>query len=362
MAEADFAEFLRSPPKRKETIVHKLSRELLVPEILLFANEVRIPDTRLPDFRLSQPAPDGYSRETLKWIDFARFIQDRARTTVTVDNSRSLKALLNSGTPIPRAASVLRDVLNFTHDEQLAFSDARLMYATLRQRVEMLNVFVFQFSFPETDGTGFCLSGSPLDIIVVNTRKQTPARRSFSLAHEIYHCVLDKDGMSDAYVANNRTERQCNTFAVHFLTPAELVRRAAATTISRNTFVIDELKRFADTLNISMNASLLRLVELGIYDDSAIGAWKRFIERQGDPEAPRKRAGGTPQDEWKNKLSKYGFKFASVFGSAKVRGDLDELEFFRLSGIKPKYQDDYIKNASRARAEDADVDEGEEDA
>jgi hypothetical protein len=140
-----------------------------------------------------------------------------------------------------------------------------------------------------------------------------------------------------------------------------LVRRVARNTITSDTLDIEELREFSDALNISMYASLLRLVELRLYKESAVAAWRKYISSQSDPDVP-KGGGGKRVEEWKYKLSKYGFKFATVFGAAKDRDEFDDLEFYKFSGIKPKYQAAYITNGSRGRPEDADVDEGGEDA
>jgi Zn-dependent peptidase ImmA (M78 family) len=361
VGQSDLTEFLRSPKKRKETIIRKLSRELLVPEVLLFADEVKVRDTHIPDFRLSKPAPGGYARETLRWIDFAEDIQNSATGFGGADMSRCLSALIDTTATVADAALEMRKVLGFTEDAQLGFSNARLMFAALRQKIETLNVFVLQLSFPETDGTGFCISGKPYDVIVLNTRKQATTRRLFTLAHEIYHCALGQSGVSDSRFAKNAIERRCNSFAAHFLAPVSLVRRAARELLSEKNLNLDELRKLAGVLNISMHMSLLRLVELGLYNDSAVAAWNEYIKSRGDPDAP-KGGGGKRVEEWKYKLSKYGFKFASVFGAAKAREEFDDLEFYKFSGIKPKYQAAYIANGPRGRPEDADVDEGGDDA
>src|SRR5438034_904751 len=128
MAPSDLAAFLESPPARKETVIHKLSRELLVPEILLFSDEVQVRETRIPDFRLSQPAPGGYAKETLRWIDFAEAIQEAARGYGRVDRSRKLSSVVDASSAIPPAAARLREVFGFTDDVQLKFKDARLMF------------------------------------------------------------------------------------------------------------------------------------------------------------------------------------------------------------------------------------------
>lgn len=196
---------------------------------------------------------------------------------------------------------------------------------------------------------------------MLNTRKQSQPRRLFTLAHEIFHCALGKSGVSDPFVINNAVELACNQFAVELLAPARLVKQVAAGVIGSSTLEIDQLKRFSKAIKLSMHASVIRLVELEMYDPSAIGAWQRFIRANGDPEISAG-GGGTRQEEWKYKLAKYGFKFAEVFGEAKNRGHYDDYEFYQLSGIKPKYQDDYIQKSSRARPEDAIEDEGAEDA
>lgn len=356
MDQADLAKILSSPPKRKETLLHNLSHELLVPDFLLLADVIKVRDTRIPDFRLSRPAHGGYARETLRWIDFAESVQQTANEVGKQNPGLCLSRLIDANAPIPDAAEQFRKVLQFTPELQLGFGGPRQMFAALRQKIETLNVFVLQLSFPETDGTGFCLSGKTYDVIVLNTRQQSPARRSFTLAHEVYHCAIGETGLSDSRVANNAIERRCNSFAAQFLAPESLVRRVARDTLTSTDLRVEELRAFANTLNISMYASLLRLVELRIYDEEAVGVWKRYLKSQGDPDSMAA-GGGRRVDEWKYKLAKYGFKFASVFGAARERGDFDDLEFFRFSGIKPKYQDSYIKNASRGRAEDADVDE-----
>jgi Zn-dependent peptidase ImmA (M78 family) len=360
MAPNALSEFLASPPARKETILKHLSRELVVPEILLFANHVPVRDTSIPDFRLASPTPSGYSRETLRWIDFAESIQNLSQGLSKPKRSNNLAVAVGSDLPIPRAARKLREVLEFTEEEQLSYANPRAMFAALRQKVETLNVFVLQLSFPENDGAGFCVSGQPYDVIVLNTRKQSPARRSFTLLHEVYHCALGRSGVSDPLIAKNHIEKRCNSFAAEFLAPPDLVKAVAKEVIFSPDFNISELACFADKLNISMYVSLLRLVELGIYRERAIAAWKQYLHRKGDPEAPTG-GGGRRQEEWKYKLSKYGFKFATVFGEAKDNGVFDDLEFFQFSGIKPKYQSAYIAKGSRGRAQDADVDDSVDD-
>ncbi|WP_082190425.1 XRE family transcriptional regulator [Bradyrhizobium pachyrhizi] len=363
LTESALNNFLRAPPKRSEGILKKISRELLVPDFFLFAESVPIEEARFPDFRLTTPKQSGYSREALQWMDLATSIQSQAEQESPRPRSTfSVKSSVGpSSNSVAVAARNLRTKLGFTFDVQTEARDARALFAWLRRQVETLNVFVLQLSFSDKDGAGFCLTGRYYDVIVLNTRRQSSERRLFTLAHELYHCALGMSGVSDPFIVNNAIERKCNQFAVEFLAPSAFILPIAKRTIRTSTLDVDQLKRFSRLTKLSMHASVIRLVELGIYAPSAVGAWQRFISANGDPEAPSG-GGGKRQEEWKYKLAKYGFKFAEIFGEAKARGNYDDYEFYRLSGIKPKYQDDYIRKSTKARPEDAIEAEGGEDA
>lgn len=355
MNDANFEAFLQDPPQRAETLLKRISHELLVPDFMLFADKLPIREQGIPDFRLTQPSGAGYSRATLKWMDFATAIQDYAAKVSHPDNARAIRALVSTRQSIPNAAQNLRDTLHITDVEQIEAADCRLFYAEVRKRIEEYNVFVLQLSFPDQDGAGFCLAGKPYDVIVLNTKRQNHARRLFTLAHEVYHCALGESGVSDPEVVKNEIERRCNQFAVHFIAPESLVVAIAANTITSRTLNIGDLQKFSKKTKLSMYASVLRLVELGIYNNTAIAAWQRFIAGQNF-DAPG--GGGRRVEEWKYKLAKYGFQFARVFGTDETARTLDPLEMFHFSGIKPKYQRDYFRQAAGARAEDAEEDEG----
>jgi hypothetical protein len=148
-------------------------------------------------------------------------------------------------------------------------------------------------------------------------------------------------------------ESRCNQFAVHFLAPNDLATQVAKRTITTSAFSINELGQFASALKLSLEASLYRLVELGFYNGAAVGAWHKFIESQGNPEAAPAKVFAKNVPQWKYKLSRYGYKFADIFGSARTEGKFDSYEIYELAGIKPKYQDDYFRYAPKARPDDA---------
>ena len=59
------------------------------------------------------------------------------------------------------------------------------------------------------------------------------------------------------------------------------------------------------------------------------------------------RSGGEPPPQEKIKLSKYGFSFARAFDSLLRQGLISEVNLYRSTGLKPKYQRqyfDYVKS------------------
>lgn len=352
---SELHDWLEEPPKRKETVVKQIASELLVPDFYLFAETPLLPDTSIADFRLASPALRPYQRDTLKAIDLAKSIASNPATRVAYNSDNRLSKLISSSQGPEKAARQFRKLINLTDNDQSAFADSRTLYNYLRRCVEQYETFVFQFSFSTIDGVGFAItSADTFNAIVVNTLNQTYPRRLFTLAHEIYHCILNETGISDPEIIKNNIEKQCNTFAIELLSPASLVATAAQRSITSKDFEIAELRAFAKIVKLSLYASVLRLVETGHYNKTAIAAWHAFISSTGNPDYKKGGGGGkNRQPEWKYKLSKYGSLLAKVYRPTVAAQIIDDLDFYRLSGIKPKYQKEYLQNAPTASLSDA---------
>jgi Zn-dependent peptidase ImmA (M78 family) len=350
--------WLEEPPKRKETVVKKIASELLVPDFFLFAESPLLPPPSIADFRLSTPALRPYQRDTLRAIDFAKSIQADPHVRLAYKADNRLSKRFNSALGPKQVAARFRQAIDLNDEKQANFTEPRHLYNHIRRSIEDFQTFVFQFSFSTEDGVGFAVSAEEsFDVIVVNTLNQQYPRRLFTLAHEVYHCILKETGVSDPEIVKNSIERQCNAFAVEFLAPETLVSRAAQQTISSPNFEISELRAFSKIVKLSLYASVLRLVETRHYNRNALASWHAFVTASGNPDYKKRGGGGNNRaPEWKYKLSKYGAQLAKVFGPAIAAGIVDDLDFFRLTGIKPKYQSDYLKNASSASFEEA-VDE-----
>ncbi len=91
---------------------------------------------------------------------------------------------------------------------------------------------------------------------------------------------------------------------------------------------------------------MLRLEQLGIYREGSHRRWKQSWHNIGNPDFSESSGGsGTPPPQEKVKLAKYGFRMAAVFDSLQNRSLINELDIYRISGLKPKYQRAYFDYA-----------------
>jgi Zn-dependent peptidase ImmA (M78 family)/transcriptional regulator with XRE-family HTH domain len=137
-----------------------------------------------------------------------------------------------------------------------------------RQRIEDAGVLVFQTTrFPSEDASGFAIAADTLPVIAVN-RKDAPARRTFSLLHELAHLMLHVSGVSDLTDANRPPEDQrleifCNQVAAAALVPKDalLVDPVVVAQGVRSAAWSDaEVSGLARQFNVSREALLRRLL------------------------------------------------------------------------------------------------------
>lgn len=344
---AELASELQRKPNPKQTLLNDIAKELALPVFYFFAEN--LPDLKdvLPDFRSENPVATAKARETVESIQFARGIQ---RTVKELSSNRlfkksELKTLRNVN--IEKWASQVRSYFDISIQDQVEAKDARIFYNVCRKKIEDKGIFVLHDSFPESDGSGFCLYDQFFPVVVINTKKQTRGRRLFTLIHELAHVALGITGISDPFVNRNSTERRCNRFAASFLMPREFIHELLHGLKPTRDPDLDDVASVARRLKVSQEASVLRLEEVGVYREGSYQKWKSAIHNIGNPDYSEKGGGaGGPPPQEKVKLAKYGFRFATAFDELLQSGLIDELNLYRSTGLKPKYQRSYFDFAS----------------
>lgn len=322
--------------------VERIAEELGVPARALFGT-VELPLSNLPDFRRRVPTSRLLDKATIGALAYVEKIS-LSLASLDLDLGLSRKAEkytgpLNKGAA-EKLAEVWRDRWGLSEEDQLEWKAASKVYASLREFVESLGIFVVHYSFGTDEIAGLYakMDGGP-HTILVNTSSSSKARKLFTLAHEFCHVLLREVGISNTAIARNSIEVFCNQFAAFLIAPAKLVKLA----VSRYKYSIaldgSSIRLLAQNLGISQQACVLRLVDLEYLKSDDYGRWiKRFKGRIPDGDREDKGGGNSEPDPIKNKRTQYGSSFLARLSEARRAGMLDAIEIYRLAGIKPKYQ------------------------
>lgn len=335
---------LQRAPEPRQGILNDIAKELALPPFVFFMERPPHLHDVLPDFRALNPAPRAKSRETMESIQFAEGVQK----AVVEGHARGARTLpvftATTNAAVDAFALKARQFFNITAEDQSGAKDAREFYILCRKRIEEKGIFVLHDSFPHTDGSGFCLSHPIYPVIVINTMQQTRGRRLFTLIHELAHVLMGKSGISDPFIRENATERLCNRFAGAFLVPNSYVVSLLGSTLV-NDPNYDDVRWASRRLKISQEATVLRLEQLNLYRAGSYDKWKRIVHNNNPDYSEKKGGPPEPPAQEKVKLAKYGFQFARAFDSLLSAGLINEINLYRSTGLKPKYQRSYFDYA-----------------
>jgi IrrE N-terminal-like domain len=184
-------------------------------------------------------------------------------------------------------------------------------------------------------------------LIVINTKRQTRGRRLFTLIHELAHVLMGQTGISDPFIRKNAIETRCNQFASRFLVPKAYLALLLKNVTPPADPGLDDVARIARRLKISQQATIIRLEELRLVRAGSHERWLRAIHNTGNPDYSERGGGGAggPPPQEKVKLAKYGFHFAAAFDAPLRQGRISEINLYRATGLKPKYQRQYFEFA-----------------
>ncbi|MER9236418.1 ImmA/IrrE family metallo-endopeptidase [Mesorhizobium sp. M0622] len=344
-------------------VLGKIARELSLPRFAFFMSQAPELNGVLPDFRSDQPDETQKSRQTVEAIQFAQTVQRAAITLASKPASELPRFTASVGSDIEVFALTARNFFEITIEDQRDSKDAKAFYTLCRKKIEDKGIYVLHASFPSEDGSGFCLAHPEHPVIVVNTKNQTRARRLFTLVHELAHVLMGKSGISDPFIRKNSIERRCNRFAGALLVPRALLGTLLKNITPAKRPDVDDVAWVSRRLKISQEASVLRLEQLGLFEEGSHSSWLAIVKsRGGNPDYSERGGGGNgePPPQEKTKLAKYGFHFAQVFSPLLSQGSIDPINLYRATGLKPAYQKayfDYAKSLTSDHLQDLDLED-----
>lgn len=321
--------------------VEALAEQLAVPVQALFARRpLKLSQT--VDFRTAQPSVGHFEKGTLEAVSFIEKISSaftQLGITVAPDPSLTPVTAALTTTEAIKLAKLWRSKWGLSFARQLDWQDSNKVYVDLRTFIESLGILVLHRTFGTDEAAGIYaqVDGGP-HTIVINTTNSSKARKLFTLAHEFCHVLLRQEGASNPSVLRNQVERFCNKFAAYLLAPDVLIKGGLERFNYTPSSDADFIRLFAKKLGISQEALMLRLVESNYLDKTDYGRWRSRFNGLTPPGDLTDGRGGGPTDPLVTKRTTYGSLLINLLGQARKRGQLDEIDIYRLCGLKPKYQ------------------------
>jgi hypothetical protein len=109
----------------------------------------------------------------------------------------------------------------------------------------------------------------------------------------------------------------------------------------------DFIRIFSKKLGVSQEATFLRLVETGYLSRESYSKWKgKFGNTNFVPVGDvSDGGGGGTANPLRDKRTQYGATLLGLLGRARREGKLDEIDIYRLCGLKPRYQNQLFEAA-----------------
>lgn len=171
------------------------------------------------------------SRKTVRAIRDAYYWQSIAKDLLEETAPDSLEPKIEQYSvddPVEKASRVQKEKLEFesiTRSRPTSINKYEYLYNGLVQKIESLNIFVYQCQIPPKEARGFTLINELPRAIVINI-SDPPKPKIFTLLHEYAHILLKNESVCFPNYSLQSNDSQgveswCNDFAGSFLMPKD---------------------------------------------------------------------------------------------------------------------------------------------
>lgn len=208
--------------------LQELSRIFKRPIAAFLLSEPKKEKPKPKDYRLLPGKIDKFDKKTLLTLRRTRRLQELSKElskNIKYDTKTKLGKAKIIDNP-KKLAERYRDIFELNLEKQKKFKTAYELFNYIRDILEDMNIYVFQFSMPVEDARGFVLVDDYPYIIVVNTKDNIEARL-FSLMHEFGHILLGESAIDLPEAGSstkNKVESWCNEFSAAFLLPKSIAK------------------------------------------------------------------------------------------------------------------------------------------
>ena len=299
---------------------------------------------RVPD--KSEPLLDALLRAT-------RVRQDMVRSLLEDDEdveSLSFVGSLPITEPIADAARTIRIALRIDEIRSARVASAAEQFATLRERVEALGVFVLLIgnlgshhtNLDERVFRGFAIADQVAPFIVINDQ-DAAAAQTFTLIHELVHVYAGSTGVSAAPTAvpprthPARVERFCNDVASEVLLPHNSLPRLRQ---GHTVDAADQISEVAAGRNVSESMVAYRYWRTGeldpeVYRRLAAAYAARWQTARARRREVRQEAAGSGPSFYTVRKHRLGRPLISLVKRSLRANELTHTKAALILGVKP---------------------------
>lgn len=314
------------------------------------------PEKPMPkDYRLLPEKKDVFDKKTILILRKARKLQEisgELSRNINYETKPSIKKATISDDPKP-LADKYRVEFEFTIKKQIKFKTSYEVFNYLRDKMEDINILVFQDSMPLEDARGFALPDETPNVIVISSRDSIEAR-IFSLIHEFAHILLGEPAIDFPDFTNpyqNKIESWCNQFSSNFLL-SEIMAKSIFKANQDNLTDTQTLNQISRRYKVSKAMLLFNMLKSDFITEAE---YKEVLDRY-KPQEPKetdedeeneeqKPSGGIPADA--KCLSKVGNKFVSLVANNYDRNHITYTDALNYLSIKSKNFDKVLAKAGK---------------
>ncbi|MBU1199227.1 MAG: ImmA/IrrE family metallo-endopeptidase [Nanoarchaeota archaeon] len=302
------------------------------------------------DYRLLPEKADKFDKKTLLVLRKTRRLQKLSKElsrNIKYETKTKLEKAKISDSP-EKMADKYRELFELTLEKQKKFKTAYELFNYLRDVLEDMNIYVFQFSMPVEDARGFVLVDDSPNIIVVNTKDSIEARL-FSLIHEFGHILLGEsviDLPDVALSSKDKIESWCNAFSASFLLPKPMAKdifiENKAILTQRKTLNYLSRKYKVSKAMLLLSMTKLDFIQKKDYEN-ILNQFKPDLKKEKEKVA--KGGGGVSSD--RKTLAEMGNKFISLVAHNYDREFITYTDALNYLSIKSKNFDKVLAKAKK---------------
>jgi len=191
------------------------------------------------------------------------------------------------------------DPVSLAHEQRRALGVSDGPIVGLRQRLEDLNIRIFELPVPNNEFSGFFAWHVQYGPCILVNARDVVGRRNFTLAHEFAHLLMGHtDGICQLEhheAPTGAEERTADLFAVEFLMPARAFEAYCLARRVDRCPAVQDLWRIANAWHVSLEAATRRLVDLKFADRQVLSDMlagrdqlKPFFRASGRPKWQRR--------------------------------------------------------------------------